>query len=106
VSREDRSDEDRRQQHGFLFEACKQFTTLNTATTLVVLALYRDAGLSLWPVPFLGCSLLVSVYGMYAIAIYGTEEMGPAHATNSLMIAAITFVGGIYLAFAGVFDFL
>jgi hypothetical protein len=104
VSRENRSDEDLRQQYGFLFEACKHLTTLNTAAALVVLVLHRDAGLYLWPVPFFGLSLAVSAYGMLAITLIGTGEDGPAHAAHSLVIAALTFVTGLYVAFGGVFN--
>lgn len=96
------TDEDLRQQHGFLFEACKHLTTLNTAAALVALARHRDA--DLWPLPFFGVSLATSAYGMLVLALMGTGEKGLSRATGGLVIGAITFVGGLYSAFAGAFS--
>lgn len=95
------SDEDLRQQYGFFFEACKQLTTLNTAAALVVLALNREAGLYLWPLMFFGISLAGSTWGMLAVALKGTNIAGISTATNGLVVAAITFVAGLFTTFAG-----
>jgi hypothetical protein len=104
VSRGDRSDEDRRQQHGFLFEACKHLTTLNTAAALVVLVLHREPGLFLWPLPFFGVSLAAALYGVFAIATLDPEEAGAAQATNCLVVATFAFLGGLIFAFMGLFN--
>jgi hypothetical protein len=105
VSSGDRSDEDRRQQHGFVFEACKHFTTLNTAAALVVVVLHRDPGLYLWPLPFFGVSLVASLYGVFAIATLDVDrEAGAAQANVSLVIATITFFVGVVIGFAGVIN--
>ncbi len=99
--RQHRSDEDLRQQHGFFFEACKHLTTLDTAAALVVLALYREAGVYLWPLLFFGLSLVSCTIGMLSLALRGTGADGLSPATTGLMLGAITFLAGLFTTFTG-----
>ena len=102
MGRERWTDGNPSQQGGhFFFEACKHFTTLDTASALVVVALHQRADLYLWPLAFFGFSLLCSTYGMVALALRGTAPEGIAGARSGLLFGIAGFLLGLVVAFLG-----
>jgi tellurite resistance protein TehA-like permease len=102
VGRERWADEDRGQQRGhFFFEACKHFTTLSTASALVVVVLNQRDDLYLWPLAFFGFSLLCTTYGMVALALRGGGSDGFSEARSALLFGIAGFLLGLVAAFLG-----
>lgn len=68
-------DEQMRQQHLFIFETLKHFTTLDAASALLVVGLYRylelEAGMVIGALAGFGLSLAVCAWGMLSIALGG-----------------------------------
>ncbi len=85
-----------RKNHGMVFEACKHFTTLDTAAALVLAAVFREtsvggAGL-FWPLILFGLSLVACAFGMMSTAMRGLEDEKTAiSAGTSLILGASVF---------------
>ena len=102
MGRERWTDGNPRQQSGhFFFEACKHFTTLSTASALVVVDLNQRDDLYLWPLAFFGFSLLCTTYGMVALALRGAGPDGVSEARSALLFGIAGFLLGIVVAFLG-----
>ena len=94
-------EEDLRQQHQLVFDACKHFTTLDTAMALLLLAVFRDLGVALsaaiLPLLAFGLSLLACVHGMLDTAMGRLGVMRHAiSATSSLFVGVVLFVLGLF----------
>jgi hypothetical protein len=90
-----------RQQHQLVFDACKHFTTLDTAMAVILLAVYRELDVSLsaaiWPLLAFGLSLLSCVFGMLETAMGGIGEVRRAiSASNALFVGVLMFVLGLF----------
>lgn len=86
--------------HEMTFEACKHFTTLDTAAALIVVALFRetDAGVfkAIWPLACFGLSLVVCAYGLIITAIAGLQNNRAAmSAAVALIVGALVFLLGL-----------
>jgi hypothetical protein len=97
--------ESMREQHQLVFDACKHFTTLDTAMTLIVLVVSRELGVGLsavvWPLFLFGASLLACIFGMLETAMGGQgASRRVISASNALFIGVLCFtVGLIYIVF-------
>jgi hypothetical protein len=94
-------EEEVRQQHQLVFDACKHFTTLDTALALILLAVLRELGVELsaaiWPLAAFGFSLIACVYGMLATAMGGLGVLRHAiSASNALFIGIACFLVGLF----------
>ncbi|MDP9476232.1 MAG: hypothetical protein M3R38_11230 [Actinomycetota bacterium] len=95
-----------RKNHEMIFEACKHFTTLDTAAALIVVALFRETSTgilgALWPLVCFGLSLVVCAYGMIATAMGGLENERAAISAGSTLIsgASIFFLGLVWAVYA------
>ena len=95
-------EEQSRKNHEMTFEACKHFTTLDTAAALVVVAIFRemDTGVfgALWPLVCFGLSLVVCAYGMIVTALGGLGHTRAAISAGSALIggASIFFLGLVW----------
>lgn len=89
-----------RKNHEMVFEACKHFTTLDTAAALVLVAVFREAGVGIngafWPLLCFGISLVSCAIGMMTTALRGLEDNKAAlSATGSLIFGASVFFFGL-----------
>lgn len=89
-----------RKNHEIMFEACKHFTTLDTAALLIVVAVFREPGYGLsvvvWPLVWFGLSLALCAYGMLATALGGLDNTKVAISAGGALIAgALVFFAGL-----------
>jgi hypothetical protein len=95
-----------RKNHEMIFEACKHFTTLNTAAALIVVALFRETSTGVlgafWPLVCFGGSLVICAYGMIATALGGLENERVAISAGGTLIggASIFFLGLVWAVFS------
>lgn len=88
--------------HGMLFEACRHFTTLDTAAALIVVAIFREteAGIVevVWPLVCFLISLIVCAYGMIVTALRGLGNFRAARSTSYALIggASAFFLGLVW----------
>jgi hypothetical protein len=101
-------DESIRENHKLSFEACKHFTTLDTAAALFVVAVFRetDAGMGAAVVPllFFGISLVFCSFGLVGTALGGLPNMREMRQVSSLSAAlicgALAFFMGLFFTVA------
>jgi hypothetical protein len=100
----DERNEHRREETLKLYFKCfKHLTTLNTATALVVLAIYRDTSLSDLAISAFSVSLITSLYGILSIPQSKFIE-GEGFSLSLLLIAAsVVFFIGVFAAFVAVY---
>ncbi len=88
-------EEKARKQHEIMFEACKHFTTLNTAVVLIVVAIFRELGsvsLASGPLILFAFSLFLCGYGMITTALGGLGNTKVATSTGfTLVVGALAF---------------
>ncbi len=98
-------EEQSRKNHEMIFEACKHFTTLDTAAALVVIAIFRETvpGVlgALWPLVCFGLSMVVCAYGMIVTALAGLGNTRAEISAGGTLIlgASIFFLGLVWTVF-------
>lgn len=81
----------------FFFEVAKHFTTLNTASILVLLTLGDRVNLPLWLIAFFGLSLAGATVSMLVTGLRGTSQNSLAPGNLGMAVAvAFFFVGLLY----------
>ncbi len=90
------------------FEACKHFTTLDTAAALIVVAIFRETenGVlgAIEPLFCFAGSLIVCAYGLLVTAIAGLQNNKAAISTAGSLIlgASVFFVGLMWTVLAAI----
>lgn len=96
----DNNEERRREVLKLYFEFFKHLTTLSAATALVLLAVFREMGVSpvttLASVAVLGVSLLVSFIGM-AVTVNHVETAKAGFVARWLMLAIFVFACSFFV---------
>lgn len=88
-----------RKNHEMVFEACKHFTTLDTAAALVLVAIFRETSVgvigALWPLVCFAISLLSCAFGMMTTALRGLDDARAATSAGGSLIfgASVFFLG-------------
>jgi hypothetical protein len=97
-----------RKNHEMVFEACKHFTTLDTAAALIVVAIFRETGAgvvgAIWPLVCFGISLVVCAYGMIVTALGGLENTKASTSAGGALIggASVFFLGLVWTVAAAI----